>query len=101
MNVMKISIDIHGGPGKGNHTWSQLVLKILKMWHKERFCVWSDLIDNSVILTKHKLKLIVVHLEFVLLEKDNFGTLWNLNANSRQTLGLSDERENFRVKVHV
>ena len=101
MNVMKVAINVHGSPGEGDHTWSQLVLKILKMWHKKRFCVWSDLIDNSVILTKHKLELIVVHFELVFLKKDNFGAFWNLNTNSRQALGLSDECENFRVKVDV
>jgi hypothetical protein len=101
MNVMKISIDIHGGPGKGNHTWSQLVLKILKMWHKKRFGVWSDLVDNSVILTEHKLELIVVHFEFVFLKENNFGAFWDLNANSRQALGLSNESENLRVEVDI
>jgi len=52
MDVVQISINVHGSPGKGHHTWSQFVLQILKMWHKETFCVRSDLVYNSVILAE-------------------------------------------------
>jgi hypothetical protein len=71
------------------------------MWHKKRFGVWSDLVDNSVILTEHKMELIVVHFEFVFLKENNFGAFWDLNANSRQALGLSNESENLRVEVDI
>jgi hypothetical protein len=34
MNMVKIAIDVHGSPGKSNHTRSQFVLKILEMRNK-------------------------------------------------------------------
>jgi hypothetical protein len=49
VNVLEISIDVHGSPGECNHTWSEFILKILKMWNKKRFGVWSDLVNNSVV----------------------------------------------------
>ena len=49
MDVVKISINVHGSPGEGNHTWSEFVLKIFKMWNQKGFGVWSDLVNNSVV----------------------------------------------------
>jgi hypothetical protein len=71
------------------------------VWNKQTLCVWSDLVDDSVILSQDELKLIVVHLELVLLEKDNLCTLWDFNSNSGQALGLSDEGQDFRVEVDI
>ena len=61
------------------------------MWHKKTLCVWSDLVYDSIVLSENKLKLVVVHLELIFLEKDDFGTLRNINSDSGETLGLSDE----------
>jgi len=33
MDVVKITVNVHGGPRKGNHTGSQLVFKVLKVRH--------------------------------------------------------------------
>ena len=101
MNVIEISINVHGGPGESNHTWSEFVLKIFEMWNKKRFGVWSDLVDNSVVFLKDKLKLVVVHLEFLFLEKDDLGALWNVDSNSGEALGFSDEGKDLRVEVNV
>jgi hypothetical protein len=61
------------------------------MWHEQALGVWSNLVDDSVVFFEYKLKLIVVHLEFIFLKKDDFGTLRNINSNSGEALGLSDE----------
>jgi len=71
------------------------------MWHEQTLGVWSDFVDNSVILTEHKLELVVVHLELVLLQKDDLGAFWDVNSNSGEALGFSDEGEDLRVKVDV
>jgi hypothetical protein len=71
------------------------------MWHKETLGVGSDLAHNSIVLTKNELKLIVVHLELVFLEKDDLGALWNVNTNSRKAFSFSDKSKDLRVKVDV
>jgi hypothetical protein len=80
MNMVKIAINIHGSPGESNHTGSQFVLKILEMRDKERLGVGSDLVDNSVVFSEDELKLILVGLEFVFLEKNNLGRLRDLDG---------------------
>ena len=95
MNMVKVTIDVHGSPGKSDHTWSEFVLKILKMWHEKTLGVWSDLVDNSVILFKNKLELVVIHLEFVFLEQDNLGALWNVDSNSGQALSFLDQSDDL------
>jgi hypothetical protein len=80
--MLKIAINVHGCPSESNHTWSELVLKIFKMWYKETLSIWSDLVDNSVILSQDELKFIVVHLELVFLKENNFGTFWDVDTDS-------------------
>jgi len=101
MDMMKISINVHGGPGESYHTWSKLVFQILKMWNKKTLGVWSDLVDNSIVFLKDKLKLIIVHLEFVFLKKDDLGAFWNVNSNSGKAFGFSNKSKDFRVEVNV
>jgi hypothetical protein len=101
VDVVQVAIDVHGGPGKGHHTWSEFVLQVLKMWDQKTLGVWSDLVDDSVVLSKDKLKLVVVVLEFVFLQENDLGALWDVNTNSGKTLGLSDESKDLRVKVDV
>jgi len=101
MNMVEISVNVHGSPGKGNHTWSKFVLKILEMWHKKRFGVWSNLVDDSVVLLQDELKLVVVHLELVFLEKDDLGAFWNVDSNSGEALGFSDKSKDLRVEVNI
>ena len=60
-----------------------------------------DLVHNSIVLSEDELELVVVHLELVFLEKDNLGALWDLNANSGQALGFSDESEDLRIEVDI
>jgi hypothetical protein len=47
------------------------------------------------------LKLVVVHLELVFLQKDNFGALWDINSNSSEALGFSNKGKDLRVEVDV
>jgi hypothetical protein len=101
MDVVQVSINVHGSPGEGDHTWSEFVLQVLKMWDQKTLSVWSDLVHDPVVLSQDKLKLVVVVLELVFLEKHNLGTLWDVNTNSRQALGLSNKGKDLRVKVDV
>jgi hypothetical protein len=101
MNVVQVTVNVHGSPSKGDHTGSQLVLEIFEMRNKKRLGVGSNFVHNSVILSKNELKLIVVHFELVFLEEDNLGALGNIDSNSGQALSLSDEGKDLRVKVHV
>ena len=61
------------------------------MWHEETLGVGSDLAHNPVVFTKNELKLIVVHLELLFLKQDNLGALRNLNSDTGEALGLTDE----------
>ena len=61
------------------------------MWHKERFRVGSDLVDDSVILAQDKGQLIIVHLELLFLEEDDFSALRNLNTDAREALRFTDK----------
>jgi hypothetical protein len=102
MNVVEITIDVHGSPGKSDHTGSQLVLKILEMRNEERLGVGSDLVDDPVVLSQDKLKLILVGLELILLEENDLGRLRDLDgADSREALGFSDQGHDLRVEVDV
>jgi hypothetical protein len=101
MDMEEISVNVHGGPCEGNHTWSEFVLEILEMWDKKRFGVWSDLVYDSVVFLKNELKFVVVHLELVFLEKDNFGALWDINTDSRKAFGFSNESKDLRIEVDV
>ena len=101
MNVVEVAIDVHGSPGQGDHTWSELVLKIFKMWHKKTLGVWSDLVDDSVVLSEDELELVVVHLELVFLQKNDLGTLWDINSDSGEALSFSDEGKDLRVEVNI
>ena len=89
--MMEISINFHGSLGEGNLTWFKFVLKILKMWNKKRFGVWSNLFYDSLVLLEDELKLVVEHLELVFLENDDLGWLWNFDTNSGKALGFSDK----------
>ena len=101
VNMAQVAINVHGGPGEGHHTWSKLVLKILQVWHEERLSIWSDLVDDSVVFSEDKLKLVVVHLELVFLQKDDLGALWDINTNSSEALGFSNKGKDLRVEVDV
>ena len=52
------------------------------MWYKKTLGVWSDLVDDAVVLSEDELELVVVHLELVFLQKNNLGTLWDINSDS-------------------
>jgi len=68
VNMMKVAIDVHRSPGKGNHTRSELVFKVLEMGDKQTLGVRSDLVDDPVVLSQNELKFVVIHLELVFLE---------------------------------
>lgn len=98
---MKVAINVHGSPGQGNHAWAELVLKILKVRHEQALGVGPDLVDNSVVLSQDEVKLTVVHLELVFLKKDNFGALRNVDTNTREALGFTNESQDLAVEVDV
>lgn len=47
------------------------------------------------------MQLIVVVLEFLFLQEDNLGGLGDVDADTGETLGLSNQSEDLRVEVHV
>ena len=71
------------------------------MWYEKRLCVWSNLVDDSVVLSENELELVVVHLELVLLEENNLCTFWDIDTNSSEALGFSNEGKDLRVEVNV
>jgi hypothetical protein len=102
MNVIEITIDVHGSPGEGNHTGSEFVLEIFQVRHKKRLGVGSDLVDDSVVLSEDELELVLVGLELILLQQDDLGRLRDINGtNSREALSFSDEGHNLRVEVDI
>jgi len=101
VNMGKVTINVHGGPGKGDHTGAELVLKILQVGHQEGLGVGADLVHDSVVLAQHEVKLRVVVLELLLLQEDNLGRLGNVDSNTGEALSLTDESENLGVEVHV
>jgi hypothetical protein len=71
------------------------------MRNEKRLGVWSNLVDNPVVLSENELELVVVHLELVLLEKNNLGALWDIDTYSSEALGFSNEGEDLRVEIDV
>jgi len=71
------------------------------VWNQEGLGVWTDLVDDAVILTEDEVQLRVVVLELLLLQENDLGALWDINSNSGQALGLTDEGQDFRVEVDV
>ena len=101
MDMLKVTIDVHGSPSKNVHTWAELVLKILKVRHEEGLGVRADLGHDAVVLTENESKFVVVHLELFFLEQDDLGTLRDLNTNTAKALSLTDQCHNLRVEVDV
>jgi hypothetical protein len=102
MNMVQVTINVHGSPSEGNHTWSKFVLKIFQMRNKKRLSVGSNLVDDPVVLSEDELKLVLVGFELILLQQDDLGGLRDVDgANSGKALGFSDESHNLRVKVDV
>ena len=98
---MKVAINVHGGPGQGDHAGAELVLKILQVRHEQALGVRPDLVDNSVVLSQDEVQLAVVHLELVFLEEDNLGTLRNVNTDAGEALSLTNEGQDLAVEVDI
>ena len=71
------------------------------MRNQKGFGVWSDLVDDSIVLLQNEFKLVVVRLEFIFLEKNNLGTLWDINSDSGQALSLSDKGKDLSIEVDI
>lgn len=71
------------------------------MWNKKTLGVWSDFVDDSIILSQDELELIVVHFELVFLEQYDFSALWDIDTDSLKAFGFSDQGKDFRVEVHI
>jgi hypothetical protein len=101
VNVLEVGVDVHGGPGKGDHTGSELVLKILKMGLEEVLGDGLDLSKNLLMLIENILELIEVHLKLLFLEKDDSSSLRDLNMLSFEALSFTDELKNGDIEVNV
>jgi len=101
VNVVQVTINVHRGPGKSDHTRSQLVFEILKVRNEETLGVGANLVNNAVVFLEHKLKFVVVHLELIFLKKDNLGTLGDINTDTGKAFGLTDKGEDFAIEVNV
>jgi hypothetical protein len=101
MNMLKIRVNVHGGPGKGDHTGSELELKILKMGLEEVLGDRLDLSKNLLVLIENILELIEVHLKLLFLEKDDSSSLRDLNMLSLEALGFTNKLENSDIEVNV
>ena len=78
-----------------------IMMMVIKVRNEQTLGVWSDLVYDSIVLAKDELELAVVRLELLFLEENDFGTLWDLNADTGQAFGLSDEGEDLRIEVDV
>jgi len=82
VNVVKEAFNVHRGPSERADTGAKTALEIIDVRGKERSGIWSNFVHNTNALTNNVLKLVVVVLELVLLEKHDLGRLRNLNANT-------------------
>ena len=71
------------------------------MGHQQRFRVGSNLGNNAVIFSQNKLKLVIVLLEFLLLQEHNLGAFRDLNTDARKTLGFTDQSHDFLVEIDL
>jgi hypothetical protein len=101
VNVVEVSIDIHRSPGKGDHTGTELVLKIFKVGNQEGLGVWADLVHNAVVFAENELELIVVRFKFVFLKENNLGGLWDFDTNAGKALGFANEGQDFAIEVNI
>ena len=101
MHVLQVAINVHGCPCEDVHTWAQLVLKVLQVGHEETLGVGPDLVHDAIVLTKDEGKLVVVHLKLLFLEEDDLGALWNLNTDTGEAFGLTDQRHDLGVEVDI
>jgi len=99
--VVEVAVNVHGSPGECYHTRSELVFEVFKMGHEKGFGVGTDLGNDSLVLLENVLELVVVHFELVFLEEDDLGRLRDVNSDTGETLGFSDECEDFGVEVDV
>lgn len=82
VHMCQVTVDVHGSPGEGNHTWAQFVLEIFKVGHQKRFRVGSNFGNNAIIFAQNEFQLVIVLLELFLLQKHNLGTFGDLNTNT-------------------
>ena len=99
--MLQVAIDVHRGPCEDVHTWAQLVLQVFQVGHEERFGVGADLVDDAVVLAEHKGELVVVHLELLFLEENDLGALRDLNSDTGEAFGLTDQGHDLTVEVDV
>jgi len=71
------------------------------MWLQEVLGDWFDLTKNLLMLVKHKLEFIEVHLEFLFLQEDDSGSFWDLDMLSFKALSFTDELENGNIEVNI
>lgn len=99
--MVQVTVNVHAGPGESDHARPEFVLQVFQVGHQQGLGVGADLVHDSVILSQHKLQLIVVHLELVFLEEYDLGAFRDVDSDSAQALGFSDQGEDFAIEVHV
>jgi len=71
------------------------------MWLKKILGDGLDFAENFLMLVENILKFVEVHLELLLLQKDDSGSLRDLNVLSLKTFGFTDELENSNIEVDI
>ena len=101
MDMLKVAFDVHGCPGEDVHTRSQLVLQVFQVGDEEGLGVRANLVHDTVVFAKNEGKLVVISLELFFLKEDDLGALRDLNTDTREAFGLTNQRYDLRVEVHV
>mmetsp|Transcript_23248 Transcript_23248/g.48265 ORF Transcript_23248/g.48265 Transcript_23248/m.48265 type:complete len:321 (-) Transcript_23248:1451-2413(-) len=99
--MVDVLVNVHGSPGKSDHTRPKLVLHVVEVRAQDHGGDRDDFSDDTVVLGEGPVKLIIESLELLLLEESNLGRLRNLNSHAIKALSLADELENFMVEVDV
>ena len=71
------------------------------MRHQEGLGVGANLVNDSVVLAEDEGKFVVVHLELLFLEEDDLGTLRDLNTDTAEALGLTNQGHDLAIEVDV
>jgi hypothetical protein len=101
MHVLEEAFDVHGSPSERADTGSETSLEVVNVRGQQTTCVGTDFVHDSDALSYNILELIVVVLELGLLEEDELGTFGDLDSNTGEALGFTDEGEDLSVEVDV
>lgn len=101
MDVLKVTIDVHGGPGKSHHTRSEFEFQVFEVGLEQVLGDWLDLTKNVLVLVEDVLKFVEVHLELFFLQKDDSRSFGDLDMLSFKAFSFTDELEDSDIEVHI